>query len=124
MRINVYSQELTADAALVQEKGYHAVRMFLHSSDRLHHEPGNDDRSGVTFWLPKSPDRRETLAQTFEQMATLVREAPPEDSMEALLANSEARKDAAMGAALALLNIAPPSEEVEAAKRALKAEME
>ena len=67
MRLNVYSQELT-DEIQVEEKRsntglvYSAVRLMLHSSDRLHHPPADDDRSGVTFWLPKSADRREGLA--------------------------------------------------------------
>ena len=66
MRINVYSQELT-DEVQVEEKQsntgvvYTAVRIMLHSSPMLHHPPKDDDRSGITFWLPKSQDRREAL---------------------------------------------------------------
>lgn len=56
---------------------YHAVQMILHSSDKLHHPPLDDDRSAVTFWLPRSSSRRELLAQAFERMAMMVREAPP-----------------------------------------------
>lgn len=87
MRINVYSQELT-DEIQVEEKRsntgliYSAVRLMLHSSDRLHHPPADDDRSGVTFWLPKSAERRENLAQTFERMAKAVREAAPETGLD------------------------------------------
>lgn len=87
MRINVYSQELT-DEVQVEEKRsntglvYTAVRMMLHSSPMLHHPPEDDDRSGVTFWLPKSTERREALAQTFESMAKAVREARPETGLD------------------------------------------
>lgn len=87
MRINVYSQELT-DEVQVEEKRsntglvYSAVRMILHSSPMLHHPPHDDDRSGITFWLPKSPDRREALAATFERMAEAVRNASPETGLD------------------------------------------
>lgn len=82
MRINVYSQELTSEAHLIAKGAntgvvYHAVQLMLHSSPMLHHPPADDDRSAVTFWLPKSNGRRELLAHTFEEMARLVREAPP-----------------------------------------------
>jgi hypothetical protein len=43
--------------------------------------PADDDRSAVTFWLPKSQDRREALALTFEEMARVVRAAPPETGL-------------------------------------------
>ena len=87
MRINVYSQELT-DEVQVEEKTsntgliYTAVRIVLHSSDMLHHPPADDDRSGVTFWLPKSKERRELLAVTFERMAAAVRDARPETGLD------------------------------------------
>ena len=87
MRINVYSQELT-DEVQVEEKEsntglvYSAVRLILHSSPMLHHPPRDDDRSGITFWLPKSKDRREELARTFEQMALAVREARSETGLD------------------------------------------
>lgn len=87
MRINVYSQELT-DEVVAVEKGsntgvtYSAVQMILHSSDKLHHPPQDDDRSAVTFWLPRSVKRRERLAQTFERMAELVRKAPRETGLD------------------------------------------
>lgn len=80
MRVNVYSQELTGEVATlskVSDTGvaYPAVRLFLHSSERLHHTATDDDRSAITFWLPKSASRRESLAQTFEAMANAVRRA-------------------------------------------------
>ena len=83
MRINIYSQELTGEVAFFDKKSdteftYSAVRLFLHSSERLHHNATDDDRSAITFWLPKSTDRRETMALTFERMAYIVRNSPPE----------------------------------------------
>ena len=104
VRLNVYSQELITDAPGpgervttgglplnvaegLQQKAdtgviYSAVRMFLHSSDRLHARLGDDDRSAITFWLPKSRRRREVLARTFEALARLVREAPAETGLD------------------------------------------
>jgi hypothetical protein len=68
MRINVYSQELTDQVLLVVKPSntgvtYHAAQLMLHSSPRLHHPPQDDDRSAVTFWLPKSQERRESRSQ-------------------------------------------------------------
>jgi hypothetical protein len=57
MRINVYSQELT-------------------------HPPMDDDRSAVTFWLPKSQHRREEMAQAFERIAEIFRAAPPDTGLD------------------------------------------
>lgn len=87
MRINVYSQEITDEVGRVEKVSntgltYSAVQFILHSSEKLHHPPADDDRSAVTFWLPKSPDRREALARTFEQAAALVRSAPPETGLD------------------------------------------
>jgi len=87
MRINVYSQELTSEVLTIQKESntglvYSAVQLILHSSEKLHHPPADDDRSAVTFWLPKSQDRRELLAITFERMAELVRQAPPETGLD------------------------------------------
>ncbi len=87
MRINVYSQELTDETRTI-EKGsntgvvYHAVQLMLHSSPRLHHPPDDDDRSAVTFWLPKSEARREALARAFEILAARVREAPADTGLD------------------------------------------
>jgi len=87
VRINVYSQEL-ANEVQTEEKCsntgliYSAVRMILHSSPMLHCPPHDDDRSGITFWLPKSAHRREELASTFEKMAAAVRDAAPETGLD------------------------------------------
>jgi hypothetical protein len=87
MRINVYSQELTEEVIHVEKESntgvtYHAAQMILHSSDKLHHPPADDDRSAVTFWLPKSQDRREAMARAFERMAEIFRVAPAETGLD------------------------------------------
>lgn len=87
MRINVYSQELTDEVNVVEKVSntgltYSAVQLMLHSSDKLHHPPADDDRSAVTFWLPKSEQRREQLARAFEDMAQKVRACKPETGLD------------------------------------------
>lgn len=87
MRINVYSQELTDEIVVIEKKSntgliYSAVQMILHSSPVLHHPPEDDDRSAVTFWLPKSAERREALAIAFQEMAIHVRLARPETGLD------------------------------------------
>lgn len=87
MRINVYSQELTSEVILVAKESntgatYHAAQMVLHSSPMLHHPPMDDDRSAVTFWLPKSQARREEMAQAFERIAEIFRNAPSDSGLD------------------------------------------
>lgn len=87
MRINVYSQELTSEVVLVEKPSntgvtYHAAQLILHSSPMLHHPPADDDRSAVTFWLPKSAARREEIAKAFERIAEIFRTAPPETGLD------------------------------------------
>lgn len=87
MRINVYSQELTDEIVVIEKKSntglvYSAVQMILHSSDSCIYPPQDDDRSAVTFWLPKSQKRRENLAVTFERMAQRIRQAKPETGLD------------------------------------------
>ena len=87
MRINVYSQELTSEVQTIEKVSntgltYSAVMLMLHSSPHLHHPPRDDDRSAVTFWLPRSTERREALAKAFEAMAAKVREAQPETGLD------------------------------------------
>lgn len=87
MRINVYSQELTDEVNVIEKKSntgltYSAVQLMLHSSPLLHHPPQDDDRSAVTFWLPKSLARRERLADAFERMAQEVRKAKLETGLD------------------------------------------
>ena len=87
MRINVYSQELTPEVIHVEKASntgvvYHAAQLIMHSSERLHHPPQEDDRSAVTFWLPKSRDRREEIAAAFEKIAHIFRSAPPDTGLD------------------------------------------
>lgn len=87
MRVNVYSQELTNEVNVVEKESntglvYSAVQLMLHSSPLLHHPPKDDDRSAVTFWLPKSEDRREAFAVALEEMAAKVRAARPETGLD------------------------------------------
>lgn len=87
MRINVYSQELTDEVAVIEKVSntgltYSAVQFMLHSSDKLHHPPQDDDRSAVTFWLPKSRARRNALAAAFRRAANLVDTAQPETGLD------------------------------------------
>lgn len=87
MRINIYSQELTDEVAAIKKVSntgltYSAVQFMLHSSDRLHHPPADDDRSAVTFWLPKSQARRIALHRAFLRAAQLVIEAPSETGLD------------------------------------------
>lgn len=87
MRINVYSQELTDEVIPIRKESntgvvYSAVQIILHSSERLHHPPADDDRSAVTFWLPRSQERRESFALALEHMARLVRLAPGETGLD------------------------------------------
>lgn len=81
MRINVYSQELTSEVIRLEKESntgavYQAAQLILHSAKELHHPPLDDDRSAITFWLPKSAHRREEMALAFEQIATIFRTAP------------------------------------------------
>lgn len=87
MRINVYSQELTDEIATIEKVSntglmYSAVQLMLHSSPMLHHPPKDDDRSAVTFWLPKSKERREAFADALERMAQAVRSAKSETGLD------------------------------------------
>lgn len=82
MRINVYSQELTDEVIRLRKRSntgkiYRAAQLVLHSSDKLHHPPKDDDRSAVTFWLPTSKARRLRMAKAFEEIALIFRENEP-----------------------------------------------
>lgn len=87
MRINVYSQELTDEVLLIAKESntgvtYHAAQLVLHSSSRLHHPPMDDDRSAVTFWLPKSMNKRLAMAAAFEKVAAIFRTAPAHSGLD------------------------------------------
>lgn len=83
----MYSQELTTEVAEVRKVSntgvtYCAAQLILHSSPMLHHPPLDDDRSAVTFWLPKSAHRREEMARAFEQIAEIFRNAPADTGLD------------------------------------------
>ena len=87
MRVHIYSQELTDEVNLIGKKAgtdvvYHGVQFILLSSSSLHNDPGDDDRSAVTFWLPRSPERRELMAKVFEKAAEMFRTAPSETGLD------------------------------------------
>jgi hypothetical protein len=87
MRINIYTQEQTDEVVLIVKESntgtiYSAAQLILHSSSFLHHPPADDDRSAITFWIPKSADRREAMACAFEKIARIYREAAPETGMD------------------------------------------
>lgn len=87
MRINIYTQELTDEVIEFQKESntgvkYSAVQLVLHSSPMLHHPPADDDRSALTFWIPKSPQRREQMARAFERIAMAFRNAPAETGLD------------------------------------------
>lgn len=92
MRVNIYSQELILNGdPKTLELGYQVagteikypyVRMHLHSSDKLHQPPMDDDRSAVTFWLPKSRMKRFMLRSLFLQMAEMIEMADEEAGLD------------------------------------------
>jgi len=87
MRVNVYSQELTDEVYVIEKKAntgriYTGVQLILHSSEKLHHSPEDDDRSAITIWLPESDVRRARLADALEKMAYSVRMARPETGLD------------------------------------------
>jgi hypothetical protein len=97
MRINLYSQELILDnpnealeivTQIAEETVdglpviYSGIRMYFKSPDELHHEPGDDDRSAITFWLPKSTNNRQALQDLFTQMANMVDDTTAETGLD------------------------------------------
>lgn len=82
MRLNLYSQELILDDSdraleIVTKESdtgvvYSGIRLFLHSSERLHDRPDDDDRSAITWWLPRSAKNRRAVIALFNQMALMV----------------------------------------------------
>lgn len=79
MRVNVYAEEILNDVRMQEEKvreedgrAYTGIRFMLHSSDRLHQTPEDDDRSAVTFW-----GNRKLLAELFRNALKVLGEVPP-----------------------------------------------
>ena len=61
MRINVYAEELPTERRVERVKTtadtgrtFFGARIYLASAKELHDEPGDDDRSAITFWGPRS----------------------------------------------------------------------
>lgn len=54
MRINIYAEEITNDHELITAEAngntFYGLRIFLKSAPELHNEPGDDDRTAITFW--------------------------------------------------------------------------
>lgn len=74
MRVNVYTQELTSDCELVRKEGtnlrgenevFYGIRLYLKSPSELHSTEIDDDRSAITFWLPRP---NEPMAKEFVEV--------------------------------------------------------
>lgn len=75
MRTNIYSQEIDLDTdpqivmqtamGIDGDETFYGVRFYLHSAPQLHNTENDDDRSAVTFWLPKSGDNKRRVAALF-----------------------------------------------------------
>lgn len=83
MRINVYSQELTKELAIIETvakdtgRTYYGIRMYMASPDILHHTPEDDDRSAVTFWIPHARSfTKNDLRVLFLNMAEMLDDVP------------------------------------------------
>ena len=78
MRINVYSQELTKEVALVNKTSdngavHYGVRIYFDGSPRLHNRPDDDDRSAITYWLPNDGSfSKNDLAEVFGKAFNLI----------------------------------------------------
>lgn len=82
MRINVYSQELTGEVAIVEKTDgrgtrHYGVRLFFDGSPRLHNRPDDDDRSAITYWLPDDGSfTRRDMANVFSRASLLASQIP------------------------------------------------
>ena len=77
MRVNVYSQEITEEVVVVETesntgKKYPGVRFMLHSSEKLHHRPDDDDRSAVTFWFHDHAEARNFFGRALKSIESQV----------------------------------------------------
>jgi hypothetical protein len=71
MRVNVYKEERTGEVAFVKKEAdtgaeYIGIRFYLHSAKELHHRPGDDDRSAVTFWGSSRKELLEFLSNAVD----------------------------------------------------------
>jgi hypothetical protein len=90
MRVNVYAEEVSGDIEIVRTTAdtgasFVGLRIYLHSSEKLHHRAGDDDRSAVTFWVKSGRDGyrigdEETLASLFDRACSLLGAARMEDA--------------------------------------------
>lgn len=84
MRVNIYAEEITSEVQTVTKKAdtgneFTGVRFMLRSSEYLHNNPNDDDRSAITFWVPGSLRRgykAEELASNFRKAAELLEALP------------------------------------------------
>jgi hypothetical protein len=78
LRVHIYAQELTREVTLV----HHGVRFWLQSPSCLHCSPDDDDRSAVTFWLPRdgsfSPGDLAAMFRLAAQYAALAGDGSPQ----------------------------------------------
>ena len=63
MRVNVYHEELSYEAAVVWTEPrpgvrYCGLRVFQKSAPELHHRPDDDDRTAITFWTGSLAEAR------------------------------------------------------------------
>lgn len=85
MRINIYSQEImlhdSPGPELVTKEGtnqkgepetFYGIRFWLYSAPQLHFDAMDDDRSAVTFWLPKGAENRAAMAELFHVAENLI----------------------------------------------------
>lgn len=79
MRIQIYDEEISGEVMRVTKtasdtgKTFTGLRIFLVSPDVLHHEPGDDDRSAITFWYEEGNLSEETLVRSTLRTASEVR---------------------------------------------------
>jgi len=71
MRVNIYEEELTERIEIrkkTAETGteYFGLKFFLHSSERLHLRPGDDDSSAVVFWSQRPEKLRDLFLKALE----------------------------------------------------------
>ncbi len=81
MRVNIYAEETTEEVELqtkTSDNGniFFAIRFILKSSDSLHFNVKDDDRSAVTFWIPGSKQKgihKEELQKAFKKALTILK---------------------------------------------------
>lgn len=77
MRLNIYGDEQHGEAHLVRKVVHsgnaatitRGIRFYLSSGEHLNDDPDHDDRSAVTFWIPRD-DGRSQPGVLYRQFAT------------------------------------------------------